>query len=819
MGDERVPGPRRSLQTLETLRLTQAGFEPRAGRTIGDLRWRPAQSYSIQRDDRREVWHAGHVSALLSDDFIVIAGTQTGGVWLLTPVVTPHFRQGHQAVPLSDSWDTPDVSCLAYGPDGSQQVFVGCGSGWTIPLIELKTILGGMEHVRTTNIPIPVSGVSTIVVFPQPRRIVIATSVGVWWSPVPTPASNAAGYSWQMGQGLPSASFSGLAAGPGESVAAAVSGVAGTADSFGLFRGVWDNSVLSFTRAMISGANATLMRRTSVASCDGQRQRMYAVAAADDSSILTVLASVDGGATWQAVAIPANHGNLGFYNNCLGVSPYRPNVVALGWRSGGPFFSRDSGASWQQINNDTNNGHLHSDLHALYFARNAFEADHLYVGSDGGIAVTNDLGQTFVSQFNRPLNNLQFYIGNFTASARFPGLLAGGTQDNGNIYLFPDHDAGSVWRTLEGGDGGLNRLIDPLSALLRFNNTLLVNGVEIGNRVRIAPWNAQNRSFDGGLGTIVPVDGDTAGMTPSSLEVVLAPSRRRNGQLMYAMAGTSTGAVYGFFANADGSDAKLSRLGTVGDAVSGLASFDGSSILVGTTTGRLFRVESATGAATEQTLPAAAAAVTRIEVFLEPRGPFTVPGVRPVQAYALRGGALLHFNGTNWRLIGGGWATYDIERETGRLFAANDSDVFQSSDGGVTWQDASQGLPVRPHCSDLRIAPGEQGGRDLYLATYGRSVWRTAIALPPPSDSPFEVPPLAAEILFGVIQDGGGIVRIGGRLHRVPPTPPIRDLLVSVVLHDVAGAMSSPHSQAVRRTVLEGIVHIAQEELQRLGRG
>ena len=76
--------------------------------------------------------------------------------------------------------------------------------------------------------------------------------------------------------------------------------------------------------------------------------------------------------------------------------------------------------------------------------------ESLFVGGDGGIAVTSDLGVTYHSQFNRPLNNLQFYGGTLggnifinhggtlTASSRYPGLLAGGTQDNGNVYRCPD---------------------------------------------------------------------------------------------------------------------------------------------------------------------------------------------------------------------------------------------------------------------------------------------------------------------------------------------------------------------------------------------
>jgi hypothetical protein len=85
--------------------------------------------------------------------------------------------------------------------------------------------------------------------------------------------------------------------------------------------------------------------------------------------------------------------------------------------------------------------------------------------------------------------------------------------------------------------------------------------------------------------------------------------------------------------------------------------------------------------------------------------------------------------------------------ESGRLFATTDADVFVSRDHGRTWIDASQGLPARPHGNDLRIADDGQGGRDLYLGTYGRSVWRTMIAASA-HEPDLEVPALVDDILL-----------------------------------------------------------------------
>ena len=59
------------------------------------------------------------------------------------------------------------------------------------------------------------------------------------------------------------------------------------------------------------------------------------------------------------------------------------------------------------------------------------------------------------------------------------------------------------------------------------------------------------------------------------------------------------------------------------------------------------------------------------------------------------------------------------------------------------------------------------------------------------------------EVLFGVIQDGGGVVRIGNRLVKVPPRPWIRDLLAALAIEDIAGSMSEVSGRAIRQASLE----------------
>ncbi len=105
--------------------------------------------------------------------------------------------------------------------------------------------------------------------------------------------------------------------------------------------------------------------------------------------------------------------------------------------------------------------HGHSDIHFIYFDPNW--ADQLFIGSDGGIISTTDKGLTFRSTYNKNLYNLQFYstfairefYDTLAASSWSPNIIAGGTQDNGNVYCAVEEQGiRTPWKRLDYGDGG-----------------------------------------------------------------------------------------------------------------------------------------------------------------------------------------------------------------------------------------------------------------------------------------------------------------------------------------------------------------------------
>ena len=327
-----------------------------------------------------------------------------------------------------------------------------------------------------------------------------------------------------------------------------------------------------------------------------------------------------------------------------------------------------------------------------------------------------------------------------------------GTQDNGNVTLHPDADAGAVWHRLVGGDGGMTRFIDPLAALLH---------VSSGEpHFRLSTW-IPRPTVTTGPGSSCRETVTPRALTLRHIEAVIAPTWERSGQLLYACAGSSDGHVHGLFADADGGNAEFLLLGSALHAVSSVASIDGGTILVGLSDGRIMLLDAQSRTFTTQAQDATSETAGGVVRF-EP--------LSSNLAYALKKGVLIRFNGQTWTALPATqtFIAFTAERGSGRLFAATERDVFASNDGGLSWTDASVGLPLAANCTDLRIGDDGDGGRSLYLTTYGRSAWRAMITLPPDRGPILDLSPHQRELLLRLIEEAGGIVRLGDRLIGIP---------------------------------------------------
>ena len=318
---------------------------------------------------------------------------------------------------------------------------------------QFQAVPGALVVVRSDlTIALPFqTTVYAIVVFADPRRIVIGTDSGVLWSEIPIATTDVAAYAWMPAAGLPSGPCVSMVPGPSNRVAAAAAEPAnqGLLDPTKppppdrLYAGGWEDGILTFALASVPDIAKTNASGFVLASCASTPSRMYAAAMADDATIRCVLRSDTGGHDWSAVSVPPGAGDQGYHDRAIAASCYRPDVVALGWQTGGPFLSMDGGDHWTSLlagddldqNRQPCHGSrraLHDDIQALTFPLNPLQADYLIIASDGGVLMTRDLGRCFDSEYSRGLALLQFYgpghtlsPGTLSVSSRFPGLLAG----------------------------------------------------------------------------------------------------------------------------------------------------------------------------------------------------------------------------------------------------------------------------------------------------------------------------------------------------------------------------------------------------------
>jgi hypothetical protein len=482
--------------------------------------------------------------------------------------------------------------------------------------------------------------------------------------------------------------------------------------------------------------------------------------------LYAVLSSADGGATWSPVgpnqrveeSVLSLNLNVsqGGYNMSIAVSHADPDIVALGWRRG-PSIGRKTPQAfrWEEHGDGGPpgfNAHLHSDSHGLHFDPRDPSGNTLLACSDGGITFTRDLCVTFVSIINRHLTNLQFQgypphsggsPGASGVSPHSPGLMAGALQDNGLVFSFRANGGQKPWTTIEGGDGLVNLVLENDRFLLwDDSDPILTAPTAPANRSRTAKWKGTGLdALDVLVRTASP--SVPAGQTFNYpfAEPVLRPAFQRPGsnQPMYAVAaydgsGTS-GEIWGLFADSDGSNPSWDFLTAINPAVNGpakaVASADGRALLIGTASGRILSYDSPSGVLKAMNIdPAITAPAGQVYQFS-----LLNNGV----AMARFGTSLLRFEPQRdfWTTVEGNglpndegplqFMAVDTARTPNILYTATDFGVHASWDAGANWVPVSQGLPVRCHPSTLRFVADTDGGRQLYLFTYGRSVWKARL--------------------------------------------------------------------------------------------
>ena len=114
------------------------------------------------------------------------------------------------------------------------------------------------------------------------------------------------------------------------------------------------------------------------------------------------------------------------------------------------------------------------------------------------------------------------------------------------------------------------------------------------------------------------------------------------------------------------------------------------------------------------------------------------------------------------------------------------------------------------------IGGGSATANDLYLTTYGRSVWKIKTDFGAPVPLPSHIPGAIVDIIAGVIGDGGGLISIGGQIFRIPPRGPVRDIPGALAIEEIAQAMSKGTGHAIRLAAMQTVREIAEAQIRHL---
>lgn len=234
--------------------------------------------------------------------------------------------------------------------------------------------------------------------------------------------------------------------------------------AFGQFSGRFVRSLNGgFTFELVANTNnptfPTINGRIEIAVAPTDGATVYLSVAKSNGQTDKVLKTSDGGDTWSIVGVkgplfdPFGAQNQGWYDNVIAVSPADPNKVYLG---GVDFYTWNSLAGWRLADvglggGNSNPNYIHPDKHAIAIDPNNPEI--MYVGCDGGVYKSTNAVSAFpfptYTIKNRGFNVTQFY----SVAAGISGDVMAGAQDNGTSYIDFTGNTRMAAKAVLGGDG------------------------------------------------------------------------------------------------------------------------------------------------------------------------------------------------------------------------------------------------------------------------------------------------------------------------------------------------------------------------------
>ncbi len=669
---------------------------------------------------------AGRVSAIAVDpvhENVIYLGTASGGLWKTT-------NGGSYWTQLFDQVGTQSIGSVFIEPGNPNNVWVGtgeqgqsCTSYFGLGLF--KSTDGGASFVPMNGTGVntlDLSYVSAILVHPTNPNIVLAgghaycTAAGTYYSGALYRSSDG-GANWTLSINGP---VGDLLIDPTTPNTMYVGIGRASSAGDGIYKTI--NAGANWTRLetppLPFGASTRRMR---LAMAQSNSQILYALINQSDN-LTHLYKSIDGGASWAQTNGNACEGQCS-YNLSLAIHPTNPSAILVG--SIRHFSSTDSGTTptWMTTGWGPSQT-VHQDTHVLLYSTS--NGNRYWAGTDGGIWRTDNGGTSFTN-LNSNLHITQFYD-----VAVHPGntmAVWGGAQDNSSSGRFGSQQ----WSTtIVTGDGFMN-LVDP-------GNPSIVFQTSYPSRPPSPLLPSVVRSMSGGgpstfawLATSgLVANEDYPWVTPLAIYDHDAPTptyaflasdyvyRAQSDQLAGSFTWTKispdiSGALFAV------------RVITPVKNGSNLTLYAGTSI-----NGKIQRTNNG---------------LDPSPTWSDVTGNYPVGNVsdiaadfgNPLRVFATRGN-FGNFKlwrsttgGTTWTGVGTGLPNVPANSvaidpaDTNRIFVATDIGVYQSVDGGNTFQPLMDGMPLGNVVTDLEV---DNSPHALVAGSYGRGAWWLDLDLP-----------------------------------------------------------------------------------------
>lgn len=583
------------LQTkaMETADRSQSIFWEGTGATMGG-RTR-AMMFDPNDSQHKKVWVAG----------------VTGGIWYTNDITDVN----EDWVPVNDFYPNLAISSLAYDPNDPMVFYAGTGEAQTARVIYRESSGLGMGIMKT------IDGGDNWELLPSTEEFAYVTDikirnengVSVIYAGVVSGTYQGGDHESQPSDGLYRSMDGGLT---WEQVLPVIQGETtaryapaqieittnnrlfiGTMENLDKKGGatiLWSDEGTDGTWTVYSHYNETISvesyynipARTIIAAAPSNPNILYAQFAAGFNNGFTyyrgryMAKSIDGGETWTSINIPnADWSTLAWHAFVLKVDPTNPAAVFTGgldlWKT------TNSGQSWAHVSDWSlmysggGDAYVHADQHNIMFRpENPTQA---IFSSDGGVFFSENANlsiPTFIER-NKNYNTLQFYCADANPSI-LDYQFVGGLQDNGSLKY--TGNPLSINDMISGGDGAF--------CFWDQNESNIYITSVYYNVYYIWKNNAVIDAFDGGNGTFIsPADYDYKTNTLYSNATTFTGNY---GGQMYVISGIGSSASEGImdlniFSLVPFSNIKYSQHSPSGT----------TTLYAGTQSGKLYKVENA----------------------------------------------------------------------------------------------------------------------------------------------------------------------------------------------------------------------------------